>query len=199
MTRKREAPAAERNKAPLAEVLGRVLPPRGHVLEVASGTGQHVVWFARALPALVWQPSDVDADNLASIAAWTAEAALPNVLPAIALDATVERWPVERADAVICSNMIHIAPWAAAVGLFTGARRALPPLGRLCVYGPFRFDGVFLASSNAAFDDSLRQRDPRWGVRDVVELDELARSHGLRRIETIAMPANNHVLVFEAQ
>ncbi|MGE0871159.1 MAG: DUF938 domain-containing protein [Kofleriaceae bacterium] len=196
---KRHAPAAERNKAPIAEVLARVLPARGLVLEVASGSGQHVVWFAHALPALTWQPSDIDPENLASIAAWTTEAALPNVRRAVALDAMAVSWPIERADAVICSNMIHIAPWDAAVGLFAGARRVLPAGGRLCVYGPFRFDGVFTAPSNEEFDRSLRARDPRWGVRDITELDQLAGSHALERIETIAMPANNHVLVFEAR
>lgn len=193
---KRHAPAAERNREPIAEVLAGVLPASGLVLEVASGTGQHVVWFAQHLPHLTWQPSDVDPDALASIVAWTGDAGIGNVRAPIVLDATSPSWPIDAADAIVCSNMIHIAPWAAAVGLFAGAGRILPAGGVLCTYGPYRFHGQFTAPSNAEFDASLRARDPAWGVRDVDDLEELARGHGLALVDTVAMPANNHVLVW---
>lgn len=193
---KRHAPAAERNREPIAQVLAGVLPPSGLVLEVGSGTGQHVVWFAQRLPELTWQPSDVDADALASIVAWTGAAGIGNVRPPIVLDAAAPAWPIAAADAVVCSNMIHIAPWAAAVGLFRGAGRILPPGGVLCTYGPYRFHGRFTAPSNAEFDASLRARDPAWGVRDVDDLEAVAAEHGLALVDTVAMPANNHVLVW---
>lgn len=193
---KRHAPAAERNREPIAEVLAGVLPASGLVLEVASGTGQHVVWFAQHLPHLTWQPSDVDSDALASIVAWTGDAGIANVRAPIVLDATSPSWPIDAADAIVCSNMIHIAPWAAAVGLFAGAGRILPAGGVLCTYGPYRFHGQFTAPSNAEFDASLRARDPAWGVRDVDDLEELARGNGLALVDTVAMPANNHLLVW---
>jgi SAM-dependent methyltransferase len=193
---KQHAPAAERNRAPILEVLARVLPRRGLVLEIASGTGQHAVWFARHLRALTWQPSDADPSALASIAAWAADDALPNLRPPLHLDVTAPAWPVDAADAVVCINMIHIAPWAAARALVTGAARVLRPGGALCTYGPYRFDGAFTAPSNAAFDASLRARNPAWGVRDVRDLEAAAAAVGLALAETVALPANNHVLVF---
>jgi SAM-dependent methyltransferase len=193
---KQHAPAAERNRAPILEVLARVLPRRGLVLEIASGTGQHAVWFARHLRALTWQPSDADPSALASIAAWAADDALPNLRPPLHLDVTAPAWPVDAADAVVCINMIHIAPWAAARALVTGAARVLRPGGVLCTYGPYRFDGAFTAPSNAAFDASLRARNPAWGVRDVRDLEAAAAAVGLALAETVALPANNHVLVF---
>jgi SAM-dependent methyltransferase len=193
---KQHAPAAERNAAPILDVLRRVLPARGVVLEIASGTGQHAAYFARALPDLIWQPSDADPDARASIEAWRADAGLPNLRAPLALDVTAT-WPVGRADAVVCINMVHISPWAASLALFAGAARILPAGGILYLYGPYRFDGV-TAPSNEAFDRSLRSRDPAWGVRDVRDLDAAAAPHGLTRIETVAMPANNHSLIFEA-
>jgi len=195
---KHHAPATERNREPIREVLARELPPRGTVLEIASGSGEHAIHFARAFPALTWQPSDASEAALASIAAWRAEAALPNLCAPIALDVAAEAWPVARADAIVCINLVHISPWEAALGLFAGAARLLPAGGLLYLYGPYRFGGEFTAPSNASFDRSLRARDPRWGVRDVDELATVARGHGLALRDTVAMPANNHSLVFRA-
>ena len=188
-------PAAERNAEPILAVLRRVLPARGLVLEIASGSGYHAGVFARALPALTWQPTDRDPDGLASIAAWVEEAALPGLRPPLLLDVTAP-WPVEHADAVLCINMIHIAPWASALALLDGAARVLPAGAPLVTYGPYRFDGVFTAPSNADFDASLRGRDPAWGVRDVADLRREAAARGLALEEEVAMPANNHTLIF---
>jgi len=190
---KQHAPAAARNRAPIREVLARVLPARGTVLEIASGSGEHAVAFAAAFPDLAWQPSDPSSAARASIAAWRAEAQLANLRAPIELDASAAAWPIDAADAIVCINMIHIAPWQAALGLLAGAARVLPPGGLLYLYGPYRHAGE-IAPSNAAFDDSLRARDPRWGVRDVDDL--VAAARGLTLHETIAMPANNHSLVF---
>lgn len=193
---KRNAPAAERNADPILAVLRRALPERGLVLEIASGTGQHAVHMARALPAIQWQPTDPDPSALASIAAWVAEAGLPNLRPPLALDVTAPVWPVARADAIVCINMLHITPWTAAEALFAGAARTLPPGGLLYTYGPYRFHGQFTAPSNAAFDADLRARDPAWGVRDVDDLTTLATTTGLHLEQTVPMPANNHSLLF---
>jgi Protein of unknown function (DUF938) len=192
---KRSSPAAQRNREPILAALRARLPERGEVLEIASGTGEHAVHFAGALPALSWQPSDVDAVALASIAAWRRELGLPNLREPMLLDVTAPSWQVQRAEAVYCANMIHIAPWVACRGLFAGAARVLAADRRLFTYGPYRFAGE-TAPSNLAFDASLRQRDPQWGVRDIVELEQLADEHGLHLEETVAMPANNHLLVF---
>jgi SAM-dependent methyltransferase len=199
MGARRSAPAAQRNADPIRTVLERVLPARGLVLEVASGTGQHAAHMARALPGLVWQPTDVDPDALASIAAWVADEALPNLRAPIELDVTVDPWPLAGIDAVVCINLLHIAPWAAALGLFRGAARVLAPGGVLFTYGPYRFGGRFTAPSNEAFDASLRARDPAWGVRDVDDLEAAAGASGLALAETVSMPANNHSLVFRAK
>ncbi len=193
---KKSAPAALRNREPIREVLARHLPATGTVLTIAEGSGEHAVHFARSFPALRWQPSDVDPDALASIAAWRDDSALPNLAPPIALDVTASRWPLDRADAITCINMVHIAPWEATLGLFAGAARTLPPGALLYLFGPYRFDGKFTAPSNEAFDASLRARDPRWGVRDVRDLEAAARGFVLREI--VEMPANNHSLVFTA-
>jgi SAM-dependent methyltransferase len=194
---KERAPAAERNAEPIRAVLARVLPPHGLVLEVASGTGQHAVHMARAFPQLQWQPSDPDPLARESIAAWREEVGLANLLPPLALDAAGDPWPLAAADAVVCINMIHIAPWAAALGLLRGAARILPDGGLLYLYGPYRFGGRFTAPSNAAFDASLRARDPAWGVRDLEqEIAPAAAAAGLDLVEVVAMPANNHSLVF---
>jgi len=191
---KQHAPAAERNAAPILEVLRRVLPARGLVLEIAGGTGQHAVHFARGLPAIDWQPSDPDPAARASIAAWRDEAGLPNLRAPIALD-VIAAWPIARADAVVCINMLHISPWAAAEALFAGAARVLPPGGVLVTYGPYRIDGA-TAPSNEAFERSLRSRDPAWGVREVRELERI--SAGLALVEIVPMPANNCALVWSA-
>lgn len=194
---KRHAPAAERNKRFIVEVLGAELTEPITILEVASGTGQHAVHIARELPHVTVRPSDVDAGAVASIAAYRDEASLDNLLPPVTLDVQSERWPdVGDVGAILCCNMIHIAPWGAAEGLFHGAGRVLSGGGSLFLYGPFRFAGRFTAESNAAFDASLRARDPRWGVRDLDDLVALGDDHGLVEERVIDMPANNHVLVF---
>lgn len=190
------APAVARNRDPILAVLQRVLPIRGTVLEIASGTGEHAVHFAAGLSHLTWQPTDPNAEALQSIAAHRASANLPNLLPPLELDASTSRWPLDRADAVVCINMIHIAPWAAAEGLMAGAGRVLAPGGVLYLYGPFKENGGHTAPSNAAFDASLRAQDPQWGVRDLDDVSALARRHGLDLVERVAMPANNLSVVF---
>lgn len=194
---RRRAPAAERNAEPIRAVLARVLPARGLVLEVASGSGQHGVFMARAFPEIAWQPSDADPAALASIQAWADEAGLPNLRPPLRLDAEDEpsAWPIGAADAVVCINMIHVAPWSAALGLVRGAAALLGPGAPLVTYGPYRFDGR-TAPSNEEFDASLRARDPSWGVRDARDLEAAAAAVGLHLVESVAMPANNHSLVF---
>lgn len=192
---KQHAPATERNRDAIREVLARELPEAGTVLEIASGSGQHAVAFAAALPAVTWQPTDPDPTSLASIAAWRAEAALPNLRAPILLDVTQVPWPIEQVDAIVCINMVHIAPWEAALALFAGAGRLLAPGALLYLYGPYRFDGT-TSPSNESFDRSLRSRDPRWGVRDVRELGTAAAEHGLVMRGAVAMPANNHSLLF---
>ena len=164
---KREAPAAARNRQPILDVLRTCLPATGLVLEVASGTGEHAVHFAQALPALVFQPTDPGVEQRASIDDWTQTLGLPNVRPALALDASAEPWPVDRADAVICINMIHIAPWSAAVGLMRGAARLLAPGSVLFLYGPYHRDGRPTSPGNEAFDQSLRLKNAAWGIREI--------------------------------
>lgn len=198
---RRSAPAAERNREPIAEVLAERLPP-GPVLELAAGSGTHTAYFARRFPEHVWLPTDVDPAALASIDGWRAVAAaegqpLANVRPAQHLDVCAPVWPVESVGSVLCANMIHIAPWAATLGLMAGAARVLGSGGRLFLYGPYRFDGRFTAPSNARFDGWLKAQDPAWGVRDLVDVTAAAAERGLDRIEVIEMPANNHVIVFE--
>jgi SAM-dependent methyltransferase len=188
--------APERNKAPVLAVLQRILPPTGTMLEVASGTGQHAVHFARHLPDWVIQPSDIDGDNLASIQAWAREANLPNLRLPLQLDVCEAEWQVAPLGAIFNANMIHIAPWEVAVGLIGGAARHLKPGGLLVMYGPFRIDGQHTAPSNQAFDDTLRERDVRFGVRDLEAVVALAEPQGLTLQERVEMPANNQVLVF---
>jgi SAM-dependent methyltransferase len=192
------SPSVARNREPILAVLRRVLPAGGIVLEIASGTGEHAMHFAAALPELTWQPTDRDPEARRSIAARRAAAVLPNLLPPLELDAAAPSWPVERADAIVAINMIHIAPWSAAEGLMAGAARLLAPGGILYLYGPYQENGRHTAPSNAAFDASLRARDPEWGVRDVGAVAELAARHGLALAERVAMPANNLSLVFRA-
>ena len=196
MPGRRFAPAADRNKEPILDVLRRVLPPSGVLLEIASGTGQHAVHFAAALPAITLQPTDADPDALASIAIRVKEVALPNLLAPMRLDVTEDPWPAPAVDAIFCANMVHIAPWEAALGLFRGAGTALSSGGLLATYGPYMVDGAHTAPSNEAFDARLRQQDPSWGVRDVGALVEAAAPHALTLEQRIAMPANNFVLVF---
>ena len=188
---KREAPAAARNRQPILDVLQPRLPENGLVLEIASGTGEHVVHYAAARPELTFQPSDPDAGARASVDDWVRTLGLGNVRPALEIDVTRTTWPVERADAVLCCNMIHIAPWEAAIGLVAGAARLLPPGGLLFLYGPYRVGGRHTAPSNEAFDADLRRRNPAWGVRDLEAVAELAASRGFSVPEIVEMPANN--------
>ena len=190
------APAVARNRDPILAVLRRVLPTEGTVLEIASGSGEHAVYFAAGLPNLTWQPTDVDPVALKSISAHRDLAALPNLQSPVKLDVQAAAWPITRADALVCINMLHIAPWSAAEGLIVGAGRVLPPGGVLYLYGPFQQSGQHTAPSNAAFDESLRARNPEWGVRDVTDVAELAGRKGLELAEQIAMPANNLSVVF---
>ena len=193
---KRHAPAAGRNREPIAAVLTEELPSTGVVLEVASGTGEHAVHFARTFAHLVWQPSDPDPAARASIAAWREESGLPNLRPPLALDAMAADWPIEAAAAVVCINMVHISPVAATEGLLRGAGRLLAAGSPLILYGPYLEDGLAAASSNLEFDRSLRERNAEWGLRRVAWLDALAAEHGFTRTRRVAMPANNLTLVY---
>ena len=176
------------------------LPPRGLVLEVASGSGEHTVHFARAAgPQIVFQPSDPDVQARASIDAWVAASGLPNIRAAIPLDAAADAWPITSADVVVCINMIHISPWASAVGLVRGAARVLPPGGLLFLYGPYKRGGGHTAPSNAAFDADLRRRNPMWGVRDLEAVTDLAASAGFGAPVIAEMPANNLSVLFRRQ
>ncbi len=193
---KRYAPATERNRDAIAAVLRDELPASGTLLEIASGSGEHASYFAAAFPGLTWQPSDYDGAGLVSIAAWSAETACTNILPPLKIDAAAAIWPVAHADAILCCNMVHIAPWTAAIGLFAGAGRILPAGAPLILYGPFIEADVETAPSNIAFDESLKARNVEWGVRSTDALDELAHANGLGRARRVAMPANNLVLVW---
>jgi SAM-dependent methyltransferase len=189
-------PHVARNREPILAVLRRVLPAQGLVLEIASGSGEHVAYFAKELPGLTWQPSDPDEAALASIAAHCADAALPNLLAPLHLDVTAKDWPVGRADVVMCNNMIHISPWAATEGLMAGAERALPAGGILFLYGPYKISGRHTAPTNQAFDEDLRNRNPEWGIRDLADVAALAQRRGFAAPETIEMPANNLSVIF---
>ena len=185
-----------RNRDPILHVLQRILPGTGTVLEIASGSGEHAVHFAGALPDLVWQPTDRDPEALRSIAAHRAAAALANLRPPITLDVSRPPWPVLQVDAVVAINMIHISPWDATEGLMAICDRMLAPGGVLFLYGPFRETGLPLAPSNAAFDASLKERDPAWGLRELDVVRDLAARHGCDLVGRIEMPANNLSLVF---
>jgi len=189
-------PAPERNKHAILDVLRRVLPEQGRLLEIASGSGQHAAFFASELPGLRVQPSDLDDDNLRSIEAWVAEARSDNLLPPLRIDVTQADWGIEPVHAIFNANMIHIAPFVCCEGLLSGAARYLLPQGVLVMYGPFRLHGAHTAPSNEQFDAGLRARDPRWGVRDLEAVVELAAAHGLTFVECVAMPANNQTVVF---
>jgi SAM-dependent methyltransferase len=195
---KRHAPATARNRQPILDVLQRHLPASGLVLEVASGSGEHVAHFAAALPNLEFQPSDPDPSARASVDDWMNALELKNVRPALALDAASPHWPVARADAVVCINMIHIAPWQAAAGLIAGAARLLAPHGVLYLYGPYHRWGRATSPGNEDFDRELRQRNPAWGVRHLEEVVALAEAH-FAAPEIVDMPANNLSLVFTRQ
>ena len=203
-----DAAAFHRNYAPIWAVLQPFLAGKsGDVVEAGSGTGQHVVHFAKHTPDITWWPSDLNERHLKSIEAWRAHAALPNIRPPLRIDLTDPAWCAAMYDgsgpaellAVFCANVIHIAPWRVAEGLFAGAGRYLRADGRLFLYGPFKREGKHTAMSNAVFDTSLRQQDAEWGVRDVADLEKLAAGVGLALIETVPMPANNFILAFGHQ
>jgi hypothetical protein len=200
-----DAAAFHRNHAPIWAVLQPFLSGKsGDVVEAGSGTGQHVVHFAKHTPGITWWPSDLNERHLKSIEAWRAHAGLPNIRPPLRIDLTDPAWCPAMHDgsgpsellAVFCANVIHIAPWRVAEGLFAGAGRYLRADGRLYLYGPFKREGKHTAMSNAVFDTSLREQDAEWGVRDIADLEKLAAGVGLALIETVPMPANNMILVF---
>lgn len=191
------APSAGRNREPILQVLRKVLPQSGTVLEVAAGTGEHAVFFSRAFPHLDWWPTDIAPENLASIESWRTAEGGPNLQPARRLDVLSEEWPVSKADALVCINMIHIAPWECTEGLMAGAGRVLSPRGILVTYGPYRVDGAHTAPSNVEFEAWLKGKDPRFGVRDVGDVAAEAAARGLSLEQRIEMPANNFTLVFQ--
>jgi hypothetical protein len=193
------SPAAERNKQPIADVLARVLPSSGFVLEIASGTGQHAEHFARSFPQLTWQPSEPDEQALALLAERVRRTALPNLREPLDVDVHDDAPPLGPVAAIVCINMIHIAPWPACAALLLHAERLLAPGAPLVLYGPFKRDGKHTAPSNAAFDADLRRRNPEWGVRDLDEVVALARRHSLELTELVAMPANNFTVVLTRQ
>ena len=192
---RRSAPAVLRNREPISDVLADWLPRIGLVLEIASGSGEHALHFAERFPTLEWQPSDVHPDALASIAAWRAAAGLTNVRAPIALDSAAPDWPIGHADAVLSINMVHISPWASALGLIGGAARVLPAGAPLILYGPWLTDDVPTAPSNLAFDADLKRRDPRWGLRRVEDFAAASAAEGTELVETRPMPANNLMLL----
>lgn len=193
---RRSAPHVARNAAPIAEVLRDVLPESGLVLEVASGSGEHALHFAREFPKLLWQPSDPESAALRSIEAWRSDMALFNLLPPVSLDARAAEWPVTHADAILCINMVHISPWATTVGLMRGAGRLLEAGAPLYLYGAYRQAGVETAPSNEAFDENLKARNPQWGVRDLDAVVAEAALNNLHPENVIPMPANNLSVVF---
>ena len=193
---KRSAPAALRNREPIAAELREWLPSSGLVLEIASGTGEHAAYFAKAFPNLAWQPSDVDPFALASIAAWGEDSELPNLHRPVVLDAALADWPADAADAVISINMVHISPWASALGLVAGAAGILPPDGALILYGPWLKDDIATAPSNREFDGDLKRRNPEWGLRRVEDFAAAAGARGLSLEDVRTMPANNLMLLF---
>lgn len=197
MSARRESVAAQRNRGPILEVLRRLWTRPTRILEIASGTGEHAVHFAKHMPHLQWRPSDVDPDCLASIAAWREHAALPNLEEPVVLDVNAQPWPSGQPSGIFCANMIHIAPWSCTLALMNGARRLLEPGELLVLYGPFAIEQSHTAPSNEAFDADLRRRDPSWGVRDLADVTRAAAGARLTPRERVEMPANNLIVVFE--
>lgn len=191
-------PAPERNKAPILQVLTGLFD-HGLVLEIAAGTGQHAVHFAAGLPKVTWQPSERDQELIDVLAARVTQAGLPNLKAPLWVDAAAAAWPISSADGVFCANLLHISAWNVAEGLFSGAHRVLSPQGLLVTYGPYRMSGVHTSVSNADFDASLRSQNPDWGVRDIDDLTECARERGFSLRDTVRMPANNFILVWQRQ
>ena len=192
------AESCEKNKVPILAVLKEIFADHKRVLEIASGTGQHAVYFGRKLPHLIWQPSEL-AQNLAGIQSWLAEERLPNVLPPLAIDVNDACWPVTPVDAIFNANTVHIISWPEVERLFAHINRTIIPCGCVCLYGPYNYNGNFTSESNARFDGWLKSRDPNSGVRDFEAVNRLAESHGLNLLRDIAMPSNNRMLVWRAQ
>lgn len=193
------SPSALRNRGPIFDLLRDVLPTGGTVLEIASGSGEHITHFATLMPGLVWQPSDPSPDARASIQEWVRAGAITNVLTPLDIDTSSEAWPIERADAMIAINMVHISPWAATLGLLKGAGKLLPSGGALVLYGPYRREGRPLVASNADFDADLRSRNPAWGIRLLEDVASAAKQFGLAITSVVEMPANNLGVVFRRQ
>jgi hypothetical protein len=196
------SPAADRNKQPILDVLLKTLPAQGSALEIASGTGQHVAWFAAALPQWTWQPTDAMPAAMGSIAAWVAEQGLRNVRPPLVLDVMATEWlpgETSKFDLVYCANMLHISPWATCAALMQGSARHLAAGGVLVTYGPYLEDGVPTSEGNVAFDQSLRAQDPAWGIRRRENVEQEAARAGLRLLARHAMPANNLLLVWRRE
>ncbi len=202
LAQKRHAPATDRNREPILDVLKDCLPDHGTILEIASGSGQHAVHFTRHLPGHYWLPSDPDKASRNSIRAWWWGIQLNNILPPLNIDAASDVWPVENCNlplpitAMVCINMIHISPWGATIGLMKGAARILPEDGILYLYGPYKLDGNHTAPSNDAFDQDLRSRNGDWGIRDLEDVIALAHDHGLSLVKSVQMPANNLSVIF---
>jgi len=194
--KRRYRPATQRNREPILDVLRTVLPQTGLVLEVASGSGEHAVFFAAQFPDLVWQPSDPSQDDRASIAAWTAAEGVGNVRAPLDIDVTREDWPVDAADALLCVNMIHISPWEATEGLMRGAGRVLGRGAPLILYGPYKRGDRPLEPGNATFDEKLRGEDPRWGLRELADVAACADASGFDLERVVEMPANNLTVIF---
>lgn len=189
-------PATERNREPILDVLKTIMPEQGHVLELASGSGEHIIHFADYFKKLTWQPSDLEENALKSIQSWIQHKELSNVRPPLKLNTTEPKWPLETTDGILCINMIHISPWEATIGLMDKASRLLNKGGFLYLYGPFRIDGKQTSSSNEAFEGWLKEKDTRFGVRDMAEVEAQANQQGLKLNQKIPMPANNFSLVF---
>ena len=192
------SPAADRNKQHILDTLRNILPPHGNALEIASGTGQHVAWFAAGLAQWLWQPTDAMPTALASIAAWAAEQGLPNVRPPLVLDVMAAQWlpGITHFDLIYCANMLHISPWATCAALMQGSARHLAPDGLLVTYGPYLEGNVPTSEGNLAFDQSLRAQDAAWGIRRIEDVAQVAAGAGLRLQTRHAMPANNLLLVW---
>ncbi|GAB5487972.1 MAG: DUF938 domain-containing protein [Parasphingorhabdus sp.] len=192
----KHAPATMRNRDAIVSVLSQILPETGTILEIASGTGEHAVYFGQKFPDLTFQPSDPDPECCRSIAAWTAREQVENILPPIQLDALENTWDIKAPVTILCINMIHIAPWEAAIGLFNHAAKMLSVGAALYLYGPYFRDGVEPAEGNLSFERSLKSRNLQWGIRDVADMDTLAEKTGFKREQLIEMPANNISLIY---
>ncbi len=195
----KHAPATLRNRDAIVAVLRDILPERGLILEIASGTGEHAVYFGRAFPGLTFQPSDPDPACCQSITAWTEREGSSNILPPLQLDAQAPQWDVQNVAAILCINMVHISPWESSIGLFDKAGKLLAPGAPFYLYGPYLRDDIETAPGNLAFERSLKSRNLRWGLRDVADMDALAARNGFTRESLVEMPANNISLVYRKQ